>query len=179
MNKELLETELKCITRVDTCNGDWFSTRHRRAKMGNKKISYIQRSSRKTRKEVTMTNRVYLRTLSNDKLAELLNGFKIFDLDCLVCEDGNCTKCVTKWLEAERKPNVEEGQIREVDSHKWLVGSINENRDTCGMLSEEGVIRDFPTDVVDTWKIVTDGTEEMFYNKAINNSLYNNKEINK
>ena len=22
MNKELLETELKCITRIDTCNGD-------------------------------------------------------------------------------------------------------------------------------------------------------------
>lgn len=40
--------------------------------MGNKKISYIQRSGRKTRKEVTMTNRAYLRTLSNEKLAELL-----------------------------------------------------------------------------------------------------------
>ena len=138
-------------------------------------ISYIQRSGRKTRKEVTMTNRVYLRTLSNDKLAELLNGFKIFDLDCLVCEDGNCTKCVTKWLEAERKPNVEEGQIREIDSHKWLVGIVSENRDTC----EKGVIRDFPTEVVDTWKIVTDETEEMFYNRVIKNSLYNNKEISK
>ena len=30
--KELLETELKCITRVGTCNRDWFGTRHRRAK---------------------------------------------------------------------------------------------------------------------------------------------------
>ena len=54
--KELLETELKCITRVDTCNRDWFGTRHRRAKgyvqMGNRKISYIQRGSRETRKEV-------------------------------------------------------------------------------------------------------------------------------
>lgn len=118
-----------------------------------------------------MTNRDYLRSLSNEKLAELLNGFRIFDLDCIVCNDGNCTKCVTKWLEAQRVSNVEEGQIREINSHKWLVGIINENRDTCGMLSEEGVIRDFPTDVVDTWKIVTDETEDMFYNKIINNSM--------
>lgn len=80
-------------------------------------------------------------------------------------------KCVTKWLEAERKPHVEEGQIRETDSHKWLVGSISENRDTCGMLSETGAIRYFSTDVVDTWKIITDETEEMFYNKIINNSM--------
>ena len=95
--------------------------------------------------------------LDNKKLAELR-----------IC---NCTKSVTNWSEAERKPNVEEGQIREIDSHKWLVGIINENRDTCGMLSEKGVIRYFPTDVVDTWKIVADETEEMFYNKIINNSM--------
>ena len=128
-----------------------------------------------------MTNRDYLRGLSNEKLAELLAGGDICNylIETCPCPDGDCTKCITKWLEAERKPNVEEGQIREIDSHKWLVGIVSENRDTCGMLSEEGVIRDFPTDVVDTWKIVTDGTEEMFYNKAINNSLYNNKEISK
>ena len=85
----------------------WFSTKHRRAKgyvqMGNKKISHIQRDSRKTRKEVTMTNRDYLGTLSNEKLAKLLNGFRIFDLDCIVCEDGKCTRCITKWLDTERK----------------------------------------------------------------------------
>ena len=129
-----------------------------------------------------MTNRDYLRGLSNEKLAELLDEDIICDkiCDCMIktCPDGSCTKCVTKWLEAERKPNVEEGQIREIDSHKWLVGIVSENRDICGMLSEKGVIRYFPTDVVDTWKIVTDETEEMFYNRAINNS-YNNKEINK
>ena len=51
-----------------------------------------------------MTNRDYLGTLSNEKLAELLNGLKIFDLDCIVCEDGKCTRCITKWLETERKP---------------------------------------------------------------------------
>ena len=54
-----------------------------------------------------MTNRDYLRNLNNEKLAELLNGLKIFDSDCIVCEDGKCTKCITKWLDTERKPNVE------------------------------------------------------------------------
>ena len=127
-----------------------------------------------------MTNKDYLRSLSNEKLAELLVDEDII-CDCMIktCLDGSCTKCVTKWLETQRVSNVEEGQIREINSHKWLVGIINENRDTCGMLSEKGVIRYYPTDVVATWKIVTDETEEMFYNKAINNSLYNNKEINK
>ena len=50
-----------------------------------------------------MTNRDYLMGLSNEKLAELLNELKIFGLDCIVCDDGNCTKCITKWLETERK----------------------------------------------------------------------------
>ena len=145
--------------------------------MGNKKISYIQRDSRKTRKEVIMTNRAYLRSLSNERLARVLNELKIFDLDCNGC-NSDCIKCVTKWLETERKPRVEEGQIRETDSHKWLVGNISINRDNCLVLSETGAIRDYPTDVVDTWKIVTDETEEMFYNRVMNN-LHNNKEINK
>ena len=118
-----------------------------------------------------MTNRGYLRSLSNEKLVELLDEDKICNCMIETCPDGSCTKCVTKWLEAERKPNVEEGQIREADLHKWLVGIVSENRDTCGMLSEKGVIRYFPTEVVDTWKIVTDETEEMFYNKIINNSM--------
>lgn len=64
-----------------------------------------------------------------------------------------------------------------------MVGSISANRDICGMLSEKGVIRYFPIDVVITWKIVTDETEEMFYSK-ITNDLYNKasnnlKETNK
>ena len=117
-----------------------------------------------------MTNRDYLRSLNNEKLAELLVDEDII-CDCMIktCLDCICSKCITKWLEAERKPNVEEGQIRESDSHKWLVGIINENRDTCGMLSEEGVIRDFPTNVVDTWKIITDESKEKFYDRVFIN----------
>ena len=131
-----------------------------------------------------MTNRDYLRGLNDEELAKfILSGNeKICNYmashcgdDCCLC---GCLECITKWLDTERETHVEEGQIRETDSIKWLVTSVNVDRTNCSMLSEEGVIRDFPTDVVDTWKIVTDEIEEMFYNRAINNS-YNNEEINK
>lgn len=115
-----------------------------------------------------MTNRDYLRNLSNKELAELLNGSRIFDGDCMVCESGDCVKCITKWLNMERIPNVEKGQIRETNSCKWLVVTIDESRNNCLMLSEIGTIRDIPIDAVETWKIVTDETAEMFYNKIFN-----------
>ena len=86
--------------------------------------------------------------------------------------NSNCTKCITKWLNTERKPNVEEGQIRETDSHKWLVGIVSTNHDICGMVSETGEIRYIPTDIVDTWKIVTDETEEIFCNRIIHNFYF-------
>ena len=118
-----------------------------------------------------MTNRDYMMGLSNERLARVLNELKIFDLDCNGC-NGDCIKCVTKWLETERKPNVEEGQIRETDSHKWLVGIVSTNRDICGIVSETGEIRYIPTDIVDTWKIVTDETEEIFCNRIIHNFYF-------
>ena len=62
-----------------------------------------------------MTNRDYLRNLSNEKLAKLLNGLKIFNLDCIVCDDGNCTRCITKWLDAKRETSVKKRQIRKID----------------------------------------------------------------
>ena len=119
-----------------------------------------------------MTNRDYLRGLSNKELAEIMAGENI--CDCLIetCLDCNCTRCITKWLDTERKPNVEEGQIRETDSHKWLVGIVSTNRDICGIVSETGVIRYVPTDIVNTWKIVTDETEEIFYNRIIHNFYF-------
>lgn len=70
------------------------------------------------------------------------------------------------------KTNVEEGQIRETDSHKWLVGIVSANRDICGIVSETGVIRYVPTDIVDTWKIATDETEEIFYNRIMHNFYF-------
>ena len=52
-----------------------------------------------------MTNRDYLRSLSDEKLAELLNEFRVFAF--MVCEDGNCRECITNWLKAEREPKKE------------------------------------------------------------------------
>ena len=73
-----------------------------------------------------MTNRDYLRGLSNEKLAELLDEDIICDkiCDCMIktCPDGSCTKCVTKWLEAERKPKKEinERWWKSLFHNQWL-----------------------------------------------------------
>lgn len=57
-----------------------------------------------------MTNRDYLKSLSNEKLAELIGGDKICDYIETCCPDGNCTKCVENWLKTERNPDVEKGR---------------------------------------------------------------------
>ena len=119
-----------------------------------------------------MTNRDYLKGLNNEKLAELLKGSKICSLMEFCPNYDDCGKCIKEWLDTKREINVEEGQVRETDSHKWLVGTISTNRDICGMISETGVIRYIPTDIVDTWEIVTDETEEMFYNRIIHNFYF-------
>lgn len=85
-----------------------------------------------------------------------------------MCDDGNCTRCITKWLDAKRETSVKKGQIRKMDSIKWLVVTMSVNRDNCLMLSETGAIRDIPTDTVDNWKIVTDETAESFYDRVFN-----------
>lgn len=55
-----------------------------------------------------MTNRDYLRSLSNEELAKLMAGGEdICDYLIETCLDCNCSKCITKWLGTERKPNVE------------------------------------------------------------------------
>ena len=97
-----------------------------------------------------MTNRDYLRNLSNEKLVEL------------------CNKCIKEWLDAKRETSVKKGQIRKMDSIEWLVVTMSVNRDNCLMLSEAGTIRDIPADTVDKWKIVTDETEEAFYDRIFN-----------
>lgn len=116
-----------------------------------------------------MTNRDYLRNLSNEKLAKLLKGSKICHYMRETCSDYNdCEKCMKEWLDAKPKINVKEGQIRETDSCKWLVITMSANCDNCLMLSETGTIRDIPADTVDNWKIVTDETVEAFYDRVFN-----------
>ena len=65
-----------------------------------------------------MTNRDYLRSLSNEELAELMARKEI--CDCLIetCLDCVCSKCIKKWLDTKRKTHVEKGQIREANSIK-------------------------------------------------------------
>ena len=120
-----------------------------------------------------MTNRDYLRGLSNEKLAELLEESKICSLIEFCPNYDDCGKCIKEWLDAKRKTHVKKGQIRKMDSIKWLVVTMSVNRDNCLMLSETGTIRDIPTDTVDNWKIVTDETAEVFYDKVMN-ILHNN-----
>lgn len=116
-----------------------------------------------------MTNRDYLRGLSNEKLAEFLKGSKICSLIEFCPNYDDCGKRIKEWLDAKREISVEKGQIREIDSRKWLIVAVNTNHDNCLILSETGVIRYIPTDIVDIWEIVTDETEEMFYNRIIHN----------
>ena len=115
-----------------------------------------------------MTNRDYLRGLSNKELAELLKGSKICSLMEWCPSYVDCGKCIKEWLDAKRETSVEKGQIRETDSIKWLVTSVDVDRINCSMLSEGGAIRDISTDVVDNWKIVTDETAEVFYDRVFN-----------
>ena len=64
-----------------------------------------------------MTNRGYLRGLSNEKLAELLRGSKKI-CHCMneTCNDyDDCEKCIKEWLDAKRETSVKKGQIRKMD----------------------------------------------------------------
>lgn len=115
-----------------------------------------------------MTNRDYLRNLNNEKLAELLKGSKICNMIDFCPNYDDCAKCMKEWLDAKPKTNVKKGQIRKMDSIKWLVVTMSVNRDDCLMLSETGTIRDIPADTVDKWKIVTDETAEAFYDRVFN-----------
>ena len=115
-----------------------------------------------------MTNRDYVIGLDNEKLAELLKGSKICSLMEFCPNYGDCGKCIKEWLDAKRETSVKKGQIRKMDSIKWLVVTMSVNRDNCLMLSETGTIRDIPADTVDKWKIVTDETAEVFYDRVFN-----------
>ena len=123
-----------------------------------------------------MTNRDYVIGLDNEKLAELLKGSKICRLIEWCPNYGDCGKCIKEWLDAKPKINVEKGQIREINSRKWLVVAVNTNRDDCLMLSETGAVQDISIDIVDTWEIVTDETAEKFYDRVFYNLYLNNCE---
>lgn len=104
-----------------------------------------------------MTNRGYLRGLSNEKLAELLRGSKICHYMRETCNDyDDCEKCIKKWLEMERNPKVERGQMRRnpYDGCFWVILYVNEENGThnwCLGLDEHGNVARLSINVVRTW----------------------------
>ena len=39
-----------------------------------------------------------------------------------MCDDGNCTRYITKWLDAKRETGVKKGQIRKMDTvDNWKI----------------------------------------------------------
>lgn len=170
------------ISRPYNENGETYATLTVMRKSGEviAKIKVLTlKDGKKHRNEViNMTNRDYLRNLSNEKLAEVLN--KSDDICTYLIETcpayDDCDECIREWLDAKRETSVKKGQIRKMDSIKWLVVTMSVNRDDCLMLSETGTIRDIPTDTVDNWKIVTDETEEKFYDRVFYNLYLNNCE---
>ena len=104
-----------------------------------------------------MTNRGYLRGLSNEKLAELIFSKKEEICDSMkTCCCNNCLECIKKWLEMERTPKVEKWQIRKepYQGCLWLILYVNEENgihDWCMGVDEHGHISNLEVDVVRTW----------------------------
>lgn len=114
-----------------------------------------------------MTNRDYMMGLSNGKLAELMAGDRICDY-IETCHGLDCTKCITKWLETERKSDLEKGQIRQADSERcYLILMVTDTK--CLIISEKGTIFRRLKSVVDTWAIRTDISIDEFVERIFNN----------
>ena len=104
-----------------------------------------------------MTNRDYLMKLDNEKLAEIIWSKKEEICDSMkACCSNNCLECIKKWLEMERHPKVERGQMRR-DPYEgcfWLILYVNEENgihDWCIGLDEYGHVLKLEVDAVRTW----------------------------
>ena len=106
-----------------------------------------------------MTNRDYVMGLDNEKLAKLMWSKKEEICDSIsmkTCCYNNCLECIKKWLEAERNPRVERGQMRRnpYDGYFWVilyVGKENGTHNWCLGLDEHGNVARLSIDVVCTW----------------------------
>ena len=115
-----------------------------------------------------MTNRDYLMRLSDRELAELMNGDRI--CDCVeMCPDCDCTKCITKWLGTERKPDVKKGQVRRSDSGRYHLVFYVKNDDECLILTENGILVRTPTRDVCTWDVVENVDVDEFLERVFEN----------
>ena len=104
-----------------------------------------------------MTNRDYVIGLNNEKLAELIFSKKEEICDSTkTCCCNNCLVCIKKWLEMERNPKVERGQMRRnpYNGDFWVilyVGEENGTHNWCLGLDEHGNVARLSIDVVRTW----------------------------
>ena len=106
-----------------------------------------------------MTNRDYVMGLDNEKLAKLMWSKKEEICDSIsmkTCCYNNCLECIKKWLETERNPRVERGQMRRdpYDGCFWVILYVNEENGThnwCLGLDEHGNVARLSIDVVRTW----------------------------
>ena len=116
-----------------------------------------------------MTNRDYLRGLSNEKLAEFIlrkKGEICYFMQACCC--GSCPECFEKWLEMERKPNVEKGQIRQADSGRcYLTLMVTDTE--CLIIGEKGTMFRRLKSVVDTWVIRNDISIDEFAERIFDN----------
>ena len=103
-----------------------------------------------------MTNRDYLRNLSDEKLAEFLKGNKICHCMRETCNDyDNCEKCIKKWLEMKRVLDVERGQIR-YEAYRgcsWLILRANKKSNWCTILDKYGNVEKLAVGLVRTWDV--------------------------
>ena len=95
--------------------------------------------------------------LDNEKLAELIFSKKEEVCDSMkTCCCNNCLKCIKKWLEMERNPKVEKGQMRREPylGDFWVILYVSEENgihDWCLGLNEHGDVARLSVDVVRTW----------------------------
>lgn len=115
-----------------------------------------------------MTNRDYLMGLSNEELAKAI-GKCSMACNEMKCE-SDCQRCCLKWLEKERKPNVEKWQIRKEMYRNcfWLILYINEKSNWCMAVDEHGHISKIPINIVlHTWVVWDVKDKENIVNKFL------------
>lgn len=116
-----------------------------------------------------MTNRDYMMGLSDRELAELIwSRNKICDSMHCDCND-NCRKCIKKWLEMEREPDVKKRQIRRSDSGRCHLVFYVKNDDECLILTENGILVRTPTRDVGTWEVEENVDVDEFLERVIEN----------
>ena len=103
------------------------------------------------------------------------------------CCCNNCLECIKKWLEMERNPKVERGQMRREPylGDFWVILYVSEENgihEWCLGLNESGSVARLSVDVVRTWflwdeeKEKNDDDVDKFLERLLNDLITNNHE---